>query len=91
MAVTGILCLREGEVPGTACRDEMGHWIKQTRGQGHSQTATSLFRRAERLSRDGAQLTEGVGTKSTKDTGFQIRNSSNIHNRALKDMELLLM
>lgn len=61
-------------MPGKARSDEMGHWIRQTRCPGHSQTQTSLFRRAERLSGDRVQLTEGMGTRSTKDTGFQIRN-----------------
>lgn len=34
MAVTVNFCFREGGVPGKACRDEMGHWIKQTRCWG---------------------------------------------------------
>lgn len=44
MAVTVNFCLRDGAEPGKACRDEMGHWIKQSRAQGHSQAATSLIR-----------------------------------------------
>lgn len=55
MVVTVNFCLREGEVPGKACRDEMGHWIKHTRGQGRSQTTTAWFGRVERQSRDGVQ------------------------------------
>lgn len=74
MAVIVNFCLREGEEPGKACRGEMAHWIRQTRCLVYSQTETSLFRRAERLSGDGVELTEGMGTRSTKDTGFQMRN-----------------
>lgn len=65
MGVRENFCHREREVPGKALRNDMGHWIKQTIGQVHSQKATSLFRRAERLSGDGAQLTVG-GTQKTQ-------------------------
>lgn len=64
MGVRVNFCHREREVPGKALRNDMRHWIKQTIGQVHSQRATALFRRAERLSGDGAQLTERGAQKT---------------------------